>query len=64
MICTCLSIVLTKFLGGVCLTMRLEVSSHFVMAKHVGVFQWEENAAKFLKCDFYWPTLFKEPLEY
>jgi len=36
MIHTCLSIVRNKFLGGVCLIMKLEVCSHFVMTKHVG----------------------------
>ena len=36
MIYTYLSIVRTRFLGGVCLTMKLEVFSHFVMTKHVG----------------------------
>ena len=36
MIHTCLSIVRTKFLGGVCLIMKLEVCSHFGMTKHVG----------------------------
>ena len=43
MIHTCLRIVRTKFLRGVCLIMKLEVFSHFVMTKHVGAFQWEEN---------------------
>ena len=34
MICTCLN--MTKFSGGACLTVRLEVSSHFVMTEHAG----------------------------
>ena len=36
MIHSCLSIVRTKFLGGVYRIMKLEMFSHFVMTKHVG----------------------------
>ena len=37
---TCLSIVHTKSLEGVFQIMRLGVSFHYLMATHVGAFQW------------------------
>ena len=58
----CLNVVLTRFLGGVSLTMRLEVSILFAMTKLVGGghFNRKKIVAKVLQCGLYWPALFKD----
>jgi len=54
-----LSIIQTKSLRNVFLTMRLGVSIHSVMTKHVGdISVGERQQPKVHHCGFYWPTLF------
>jgi len=62
---TCLSILLTKSLGGVFLTIRLGVSFHSIMTKHVGdILVGERKQLKFSNVVFYHLTLFKDVFEH